>query len=138
MYSGRQCTVLSKDYGIKFNEPSAQFCCKLIPFPFDKPATLLFEVHHNLILMIMESTNEKTLFEVSKIQLSYKSKVKASLRPKISASRDAEKILRQYWNDDLLELQEEIKIMLLNRYNKLLESFQFLKEELQVLSLIQS
>ena len=61
--------------------------------------------------MIMESTNEKTLFEVSEIQLSYKSKVKASLRPKISSSRDAENILRQYWNDDLLELQEEFKIM---------------------------
>ena len=43
----------------------------------------------------MESTNEKTLFEVSEIQLSYKSKVKASLRPKISSSRDAENILRQ-------------------------------------------
>ena len=26
--------------------------------------------HHNLILMIMESANEKTLFEVSEIQLS--------------------------------------------------------------------
>jgi DNA repair protein RadC len=38
--------------------------------------------------MIMESTNEKTLFEVSEIQPSYKSKVKASLRPKISSSRD--------------------------------------------------
>src|SRR5688572_19498958 len=74
--------------------------------------------HHNLILMIMESTNEKTLFEVSEIQLSYKSKVRASLRPKISSSRDAENILRQYWNDDLLELQEEFKVMLLNRYNK--------------------
>ena len=66
----------------------------------------------------MESTNEKALFEVSEIQLSYKSKVKASLRPKISLSKDAEKVLRQYWNDDVLELQEEFKIMLLNRQNK--------------------
>jgi DNA repair protein RadC len=73
--------------------------------------------------MIMESTNEKTLFEVSEIQLSYKSKVKASLRPKISSSRDAENILRQYWNDDLLELQEEFKIILLNRYNKVIGIF---------------
>ena len=71
----------------------------------------------------MESTNEKTLFEVSEIQLSYKSKVKASLRPKISSSRDAENILRQYWNDDLMELQEQFKIMLLNRYNKVIGIF---------------
>ena len=73
--------------------------------------------------MIMESTNEKTLFEVSEIQLSYKSKVKASLRPKISSSRDAEQILREYWNDGLLELQEEFKLMLLNRYNKVIGIF---------------
>src|SRR5687768_9931527 len=73
--------------------------------------------------MIMESTNENTLFEVSEIQLSYKSKVKASLRPKISSSRDAENILRQLWNDDVIELQEEFKVMLLNRYNKVIGIF---------------
>ena len=77
--------------------------------------------HHNLILMIRESTNEKTLFEVSEIQLNYKSK--ASIRPKISSSRDAENILRQYWNDDLLELQEEFKITLLDCYNKVIGIF---------------
>jgi hypothetical protein len=33
-----------------------------------------FEAHHNLILMIMESTNEKALFEVAEIQLTYKQK----------------------------------------------------------------
>jgi DNA repair protein RadC len=79
--------------------------------------------HHNLTLMIMESTNEKTLFEVSEIQLSYRPTVKASLRPKISSPRDAQDILRQYWNDDTLELQEEFKILLLNRYNKVIGIF---------------
>jgi DNA repair protein RadC len=79
--------------------------------------------HHNLILMIMESTNEKTLFEVSEIQLSYRPTIKASLRPKISSSRDAQNILRQYWNDDTLEPQEEFKILLLNRYNKVIGIF---------------
>jgi DNA repair protein RadC len=58
------------------------------------------EVHHNLNLMIMESTNEKQLFEVAEIQLSYKSKVKASLRPKITSSMDAFQVLRKYWDDD--------------------------------------
>ena len=71
----------------------------------------------------MESTNEKTFFDVAEIQLSYKSKVKASLRPKISSSRDAENMLRKYWSDDLLELQEEFKIILLNRYNKVIGIF---------------
>jgi hypothetical protein len=45
--------------------------------------------------MIMESTNEKTLFEVAEIQLSYRSKVKASLRPRISRSKDVEEVLRK-------------------------------------------
>lgn len=71
----------------------------------------------------MESTNEKTLFEVSEIQRSYKSKGKASLRSKFSSSREAENILRQDWNDDLLELQEQFKIMLLNRCNKVIGIF---------------
>jgi DNA repair protein RadC len=66
----------------------------------------------------VESTNEKTLFEVSEIQLSYKSNVKASLGPKISSSKDGENILRQLWNDDVIELQEEFNMMLLNRDNK--------------------
>jgi DNA repair protein RadC len=66
----------------------------------------------------MESTNEKTLFEVAEIQLTYKSKVKASLRPKISRSKDAEDVLRKYWNEDILELHEQFKILLLNRTNK--------------------
>jgi DNA repair protein RadC len=32
-------------------------------------------------------------------------------------------ILRRYWKDDLLELQEEFKIMLLNRYDKVIGMF---------------
>jgi DNA repair protein RadC len=37
----------------------------------------------------MESTNEKKILEVAEIQLSYKSKVKASMRPKTTGSMDA-------------------------------------------------
>ena len=57
----------------------------------------------------MESTNEKTLFEVAEIRLSYKSKVKPSLRPKIESSKDAERVFRQTWDSDLLEFVEELK-----------------------------
>ena len=68
----------------------------------------------------MESTNEKTLFEVAEIHLSYKPKVKASLRPKIESSKDAERVLRQTWNSDTLELVEQFRILLTNRANKVL------------------
>jgi len=66
----------------------------------------------------MESTNEKTLFEVAEIQLTYKSKVKASLRPKISSSRDAYEVLKKYWDDNKIEFIEQFKVLLLNRANK--------------------
>jgi hypothetical protein len=75
--------------------------------------------------MIMESTNEKTLFEVSEIQLLYKSKVKASLRPKMSSSREAENTLRQYWSDDLLELSKNLKLCCSTVIIKSSESLRF-------------
>jgi DNA repair protein RadC len=70
--------------------------------------------------MIMESTNEKTLFEVAEIQLSYKSNVKASLRPKITNSKDCENVLRKYWDEDKIEFVEQFKVLLLNRANKVI------------------
>lgn len=68
----------------------------------------------------MESTNEKTLFEVAEIQLSYKSKVKASLRPKITGSKDAYEVLSKYWDQNKIEFVEQFKVLLLNRGNKVL------------------
>ncbi|HEX5170955.1 MAG TPA: JAB domain-containing protein [Cyclobacteriaceae bacterium] len=68
----------------------------------------------------MESTKQETLFEVAEIQLTYKSKVKPSLRPKISCSRDCENILRKYWDEDRIEFVEQFKVLLLNRAHKVL------------------
>jgi DNA repair protein RadC len=67
---------------------------------------------------------KKLYFEVSEIQLSYKSKVKASLRPKISRSKDVEDVLRKYWNEDTLELHEQFKMLLLNRTNRVIGIFE--------------
>ena len=41
----------------------------------------------------MENTTEKRLYQMEEIQLTYKSNVKPSLRPKINGSRDAFDIL---------------------------------------------
>ena len=65
------------------------------------------------MLKIMETTNKKRQFEVAEIQLSYKSKVKPSQRPKITSSRDASSILLEYWDADKLEFIE--------KFNKVLE-----------------
>jgi DNA repair protein RadC len=67
----------------------------------------------------MESTN-KNLFEVAEIQLIYKSNVKASLRPKISSSRDAYDVLNKNWDEGKIDFVEQFKILLLNRANKVI------------------
>lgn len=54
---------------------------------------------------------------ISEISLSYKRKVKASERPKVSCSKDAEKLFRENWNDLTINLFEEFKILLLDRNN---------------------
>jgi DNA repair protein RadC len=70
--------------------------------------------------MIMESTNEKALFEVAEIQLSYKSKVKAFLRPKITGLKDAYEVLMKYWDENRIDFVEQFKVLLLNRANKVI------------------
>jgi DNA repair protein RadC len=72
----------------------------------------------------MESTNSKALFEVAEIQLSYKSKVKASDRPKINSSRDAYNVLRYQWDENRIEFVEQFKVLLLNRANKVIGLFE--------------
>lgn len=57
---------------------------------------------------------------VAEVQLTYKSKVKASERPKINKSQDAYLVLQEHWNFEIIEFIEEFKIMLLNRANRVL------------------
>jgi DNA repair protein RadC len=66
----------------------------------------------------MESTTKILQFEVAEIQLSYKTQVKPSQRPKISSSKDAYSILLESWDDEKLEFVEQFKILLLNRANR--------------------
>ena len=57
------------------------------------------------------------LFKISEIELTYKNKVKASQRVKITSSRHAYALFRQNWNDLTIDLYEEFKILLLDRGN---------------------
>ncbi len=68
----------------------------------------------------MENTNQNKLYHVAEIQLTYKSNVKPSLRPKINTSRDAYTILLECWDDSKIEFVEQFKVILLNRANKVL------------------
>lgn len=68
----------------------------------------------------METTNKKRQFEVAEIQLSYRTKVKPSQRPKVTSSKDAYDILLENWDEDKLEFIEQFKVLLLNRASKVL------------------
>ena len=63
-------------------------------------------------------------FQVAEIQLTYRSNVKPSLRPKINRSNDACDILRQSWDESKIGLVEQFKVILTNRANKVLGIFE--------------
>ena len=76
----------------------------------------------------MEQTiNLQVLTEVAEIELIYKSKVKASARPVIQKSKDAYDILIANWDENKIELQEQFKVLYLNRANKVLGIFDLSK-----------
>ncbi len=58
--------------------------------------------------------------QVSEIQLSYSHRIKPSLLPKITHSKDAYQILKNSWDFNKIEFVEQFKVMLLNRANKVL------------------
>jgi DNA repair protein RadC len=60
---------------------------------------------------------------VTEIEIKYKNKVKSSDRPKISGSRDAERIFRTIFNE-FVEHHEAMYAMYLNRANKVLGCLQ--------------
>ena len=72
----------------------------------------------------MENTNEKRQYQVAEIQLTYRSGVKPSLRPKITGSKDAYNVLLENWDGSKIEYVEQFKVLLLNRANKVLGIFE--------------
>lgn len=64
----------------------------------------------------MERKNESAAWNmVSEVELTYKSKVKAADRPFVKCSSDIEKVLRNFYDENTIELQEQFYVMYLNR-----------------------
>lgn len=57
---------------------------------------------------------------VAEVELVYRSKIKPSMRPKITNVRSSYELLIQHWDQDKIELVEQFKIVLLNRANKVI------------------
>jgi DNA repair protein RadC len=57
---------------------------------------------------------------VTEIQLSYKNEVEHDSSPVIQSSRDTFEIIRPTWDDNTIQLREEMKLVLLNRASRVL------------------
>jgi DNA repair protein RadC len=57
---------------------------------------------------------------VAEVELVYKTTIKPSQRPKINCVKDCYELLKELWNEDTIEMQEEFKVLLLNRANKVI------------------
>ena len=57
---------------------------------------------------------------IAEVQLSYRSKIPASQRRKITCSKDAFDLFFETWNQDTIEHVEEFKLLLMNRSNSVL------------------
>ncbi len=57
---------------------------------------------------------------IAEIQISYSAKVAKQFRIKVNSSEDAYTSFLSSWNQNLIELQEEFKVMLLNNSNEVL------------------
>lgn len=68
--------------------------------------------------------NQNRLFQVTEITVSYRPKLKASERPKVSGSKDVYAYFSASWDRNRIEMVEQFKIMLLNRANKILGVFE--------------
>ena len=62
----------------------------------------------------------ENIFQVNEVKLTYKTKQKASERPKIDCSEKTYNLLLKCFDADTIELKESFKILLLNQANKVL------------------
>jgi DNA repair protein RadC len=69
----------------------------------------------------MEKNNGKPeWYQVAEVELVYKSKVKASMRPVVASSAEMQQILMNLWHPGKMELVEEFKVLFLNRANRIM------------------
>ena len=65
----------------------------------------------------------ESILQVNEVKLSYKTKQKASERPKVLSSESVYKVLLNCFDADTIEFREYFKVLLLNRANRVLGVF---------------
>jgi DNA repair protein RadC len=71
----------------------------------------------------MEREIKQDWSKVSEVELIYRSKIKASERPRLKDSKDVYRFLLANWDLGKIELCEEFKVLYLNQANKVLGIF---------------
>lgn len=71
----------------------------------------------------METSREFDVNCITEVELIYRNPLKPSLRPVVRSAKEAYELFMKNWNLDKIEIQEEFKIMLLNRACKVLGIF---------------
>lgn len=74
--------------------------------------------------MIPKNTSKNQIFEVAEIELIYKSKVKASLRPKIASPGSAADVFRKYWDANKIDFIEQFKVLLLDKGKRVIGMYE--------------
>jgi hypothetical protein len=64
--------------------------------------------------------NQQDWTQVAEIEIVYKTKIKASNLPKVQCSREIYDLLLSKWDMNLIEIQEQFKVLFLNRVNRVL------------------
>jgi DNA repair protein RadC len=64
--------------------------------------------------------NENEWYQIAEVELVYKTSVKPSHRPVLKDSKIVYELLLQTWDKNKIQLQEQFKVLLLNRANRLL------------------
>ena len=68
----------------------------------------------------MKNNNNDKLYKAAEVKLTYETRVKASERYRIKTAEDAAELFFKVWDRSTIEHVEEVKLILLNRANRVL------------------
>jgi DNA repair protein RadC len=74
-----------------------------------------------------QQINQQKLHMVEEVTLVYRTKIKPSERPKITNSQTTYELLVSHWDPNTIELQEEFKVLYLNRSGRVIGLYEISK-----------
>jgi hypothetical protein len=100
--------------------PGGVFCGQSGPLEKIIGLKIILDQDINLKYIQMKNAIQLSMFGVTEVMLTYRSKIRPSDRKRITCSRDAYDSFKENWNDDTIEHIDVFKILLLNLSNAVL------------------